>query len=255
MFELSPVAFFICCPLVFLAGLVDAIGGGGGLISLPAFVLAGLPMHIAIGTNKVAAMCGTALATTRFAKNKLINFKLAFPSVICAIAGSFIGSNLSLRIDEQILRIALIAVLPVVAFIVLNKKIFHDNPDSELKLDRKTYVVVCASAFLIGIYDGLYGPGTGTFLIIAFTVLAGMSIEKANGQCKAINLATNVTSAIVFFGNGTVILPLALACAVCNMLGGFIGSGLVMKNGGKIVKPVIIIVLGLLTVKIISDLI
>ena len=253
MQELSPVTFLICCPLVFLAGLIDAIGGGGGLISLPAYVLAGLPMHTAIGTNKVSSACGTALATSRFAKNKLINYKLALPSIVCAFVGSFIGSNLSLRIDEHVLQIALIAVLPVVAFIVLNKKIFHDNPGAELKLDRKTYSVVCIAAFMIGIYDGLYGPGTGTFLIIAFTVFAGMSIEKANGQCKAINLTTNLTSAIIFFRNGTVILPLALTCAACNMLGGYIGSGLVMKNGAKIVKPVIIIVLALLAIKIVSE--
>lgn len=250
--ELTIGTFLFVCPLLFLAGLVDAIGGGGGLISLPAYLIAGVPVHQAIATNKLSSSCGTTLATIRFIKNKLVNFKLAIPSVISAIIGSSMGAKLSLIMDERILEYVLFAVLPIVAFIVLNKKMFKDRPDgdSELVLDKRTYLVACIAALIIGMYDGFYGPGTGTFLIIAFTVFAGMSVGMANAQAKVINLTTNITSLIVFIINGQVLFTLGIAAAVSNMIGGYIGAGLVMKKGSKIVKPTIILVLVLLALKV-----
>lgn len=248
--ELTIGTYLFVCPLLFLAGLVDAIGGGGGLISLPAYLIAGVPVHQAIATNKLSSTCGTTLATARFIKNKLVNVKLAIPSVISAIIGSSIGAKLSLIMNERILEYVLFAVLPIAAFIVLNKKMFNDNPAAELVLDKKTYITAVLAAFIIGMYDGFYGPGTGTFLIIAFTVFAKMSVGCANAQAKVINLTTNITSLIIFIANEQVLFSLGIAAAVCNMLGGYIGAGLVMKQGTKIVKPTIIFVLVLLALKV-----
>ena len=228
--------FLVVCPLVFLAGLVDAIGGGGGLISLPAFLIAGLPPHAAIATNKISSPFGTALATYRFAKAKLINLKLAAPAVVAAICGSFIGAQISLRVPEHILSYVLMVILPVSAFLVLNKKLFNDEGSEEITLNRRTY-------------DGFYGPGTGTFLIIAFTVFAHLNIQTANAQAKVINLTTNLTALAIFLYNGQGVLSLGLASAACNMLGGYIGAGLVMKNGSKIARPSIVFVLFLLALK------
>ena len=121
--ELTLTTFLIVCPLLFLAGFVDAIGGGGGLISLPAYLLAGLPMHQAIATNKLSSACGTTLATMRFIKNGLVNLRFAVPSVISAIIGSSIGAKLSLVTDEGLMEYLLIFVLPLAAFIV-NKYYF-----------------------------------------------------------------------------------------------------------------------------------
>ncbi|MBP3622231.1 MAG: TSUP family transporter [Lachnospiraceae bacterium] len=250
--ELTLGTFLFVCPLLFLAGLVDAIGGGGGLISLPAYLIAGVPVHQAIATNKLSSTCGTTLATIRFIKNKLVNFKLAIPSVITAIIGSSIGAKLSLMMEEKLMEYVLFAVLPIAAFIVLNKKIFKDNPDSALVLDKKTYITAIVAALIIGMYDGFYGPGTGTFLIIAFTVFAGMSVGCANAQAKVINLTTNITSLVIFIINGQVIFTLGIAAALSNMLGGYIGAGLVMKKGSAIVKPTIIFVLFLLLLKILG---
>ena len=250
--EITYQTFLIVCPFLFLAGLIDAIGGGGGLISLPAYLIAGLPPHAAVATNKMSSTCGTALATFRFIKNKLVNFKLAIPSVIAAIIGSSIGANLSLLVSDKIMLYIMIAVLPICAFLVLNKKLFNDNGEDTVTLNQKTYLTATIAALLIGLYDGFYGPGTGTFLIIAFTIFAKLSIKKANAQAKVINLTSNITSLVVFILNGEVLFPLGLAAAVCNMLGGYIGAGLVMKNGAKIVKPSIIIVLILLALKILG---
>ena len=248
--EITFQTFLIVCPFLFLAGLVDAIGGGGGLISLPAYLIAGLPPHTAIATNKMSSTCGTALATLRFIKNKLVNFKLALPAAIAAVIGSAIGANLSLLVTETVLLYLMIAILPVCAFLVLNKKLFHDGDEDEIILNKRTYSIAIVIAIIVGLYDGFYGPGTGTFLIVAFTVFAKFSIKTANAQAKIINLTSNITSLIVFLLNGEVLLTLGLAAAVCNMAGGYIGSGLVMKNGAKIVKPSIILVLFLLAIKI-----
>lgn len=249
---LTPKVFLIVCPLLFLAGFVDSIGGGGGLISLPAFLIAGLPPHMAIGTNKMSSTFGTALTTVRFIKNRLVNFKLAVPSVIAAMIGSFAGAKLSLLLTEKMIRGLMIVILPVAAFFVLNRHLFGDGGDEEVRLDRRTYLTASLSALLIGLYDGFYGPGTGTFLIIAFTVFAKLSIAVSNAQAKVINLTTNITALTVFALSGQVLFLLGIACAACNMLGNYVGSGLVMTKGSKIVRPVILGVLFLLLLKILG---
>ena len=248
--QLTPVMFLIVCPMLFLAGLVDSIGGGGGLISLPAYLFAGLPIHMAIATNKLSSSCGTALSTARFIRKGLVNFRLAVPSVAAAVLGSSLGANLSLRISEDVMKYVLFAVLPAAAFVVLNRHLFRDSGRHAATADRRTLLVCLVSAFVIGMYDGFYGPGTGTFLIIAFTVFARMTVGSANAQAKVINLTTNVTSLAVFLLNGQVLFPLGLAAAACNMAGNWVGSGLALTKGTKIVRPVILIVLALLLAKI-----
>lgn len=252
--ELHVKTFIIVCPLLFFAGLIDAIGGGGGLISLPGYLLAGLPPHMAVATNKMSSSCGTAVATARLMKNKLVNYRLVLPSLIAAILGSSLGAKLSLMMNEKVMLYLMMILLPFCAFLVLNKKIFNDNGSSRVIADKKTYLIAILSALVIGVYDGLYGPGTGTFLIIAFTVFAGLNLATANAQAKVINLTTNITALVIFLIHGEVLLPLGLAAAACNMLGGYMGVGLMMKNGSKIVRPSIILVLILLLIKIITGL-
>ena len=242
--------FLIVCPLVLLAGFVDAIGGGGGLISLPAYLLAGLPAHSAIATNKLSSTCGTTLSTVRFLRHGLINLKLALPAAAAAFAGSALGARLSLLVSEEVMKYILFAVLPVAAFFVLNRHLFQDR-GGEAVADRRTLIVCVLSALVIGAYDGFYGPGTGTFLIIAFTVFARMSVSAANAQAKVINLTSNITSLAVFLLNGQVVFLLGLAGALCNMAGNYVGSGLALTRGAKIVRPVILAVLLLLFLKII----
>lgn len=249
--SLTPVSFLIVCPMLFLAGFVDAIGGGGGLISLPAYLLAGLPVHQAIATNKLSSSCGTSLSVIRFLRGGLVNLKLALPAVAAAFAGSSLGARLSLAVSEDIMKYTLFVVLPAAAFVVLNRRLFGDG-GGEAKADRRTVTICILSALVIGAYDGFYGPGTGTFLIIAFTVLAKMSVPAANAQAKVINLTSNITSLAVFLLSGQVVLLLGFAGAVCNMAGNWLGSGLAITKGAKIVRPVILIVLVLLLIKILT---
>jgi uncharacterized membrane protein YfcA len=249
---LTPQMFLIICPLLFLAGLVDAIGGGGGLISLPAYLLAGVPVHNAIATNKLSSACGTTLTTLRFIRQGLVNWKIALPTILFAMLGSSLGANLSMRMEEGIMEKVLFLILPAVAFVVMNPKIFRDNQVAEITLNGRLWATAIASSFFVGIYDGFYGPGTGTFLIIAFTVFAKMNLRAANAQAKIINLTTNITSLTIFLLNGQAVILLGLAAAVCNMAGNYIGSGLAMKQGSKVTRPVIILVLVLLFIKVLG---
>ena len=248
------ITYLIVCPLVFLAGFVDSIGGGGGLISLPAYLFAGLPMHQVVATNKLSACMGTTISAGRFAKNGLVDFRLMAPAVVFAAVGSFFGAKLSLLMDEKVLEYLLVGILPVAGFFVLNRNLFRDG-GGEIRHDVRTYLTACISAFAVGIYDGMYGPGTGTFLIIAFTVFSKFGIKEANAQAKAINTATNWAAIAVFLKSGNVVVPLGLTAAVFNMLGNYIGSGLAMKNGARIVRPVILLVLGLLLIRILFNII
>lgn len=252
MTEITLKTFLIVCPLVFLGGFVDSIAGGGGLITLPAYLIAGLPVHNAIATNKLSSCCGTTVTAVRFFKNGMINLKIGIPSALLTLVGAALGSTLSLKADDQLLSRMMLVVLPVAAFIVLNRRIFHENEDISLEPDFRLYAKVCLFAFVIGMYDGFYGPGTGTFLIICFNVFVKMSLRQANGQAKLINLSSNLSSVTVFLLNGQIILLLGLAAAACNMLGNWLGSGLAIKNGEKIVKPMIILVLILLFCKVLG---
>ena len=146
----------------------------------------------------------------------------------------------------------LFVILPVVAFLVLNPKLFRDNEDAPLVLNKKVWVTAMISSFAVGVYDGFYGPGTGTFLIVAFTVFARLNIRTANAQAKVINLTTNITSLTIFLLNGQVIFLLGIAAALCNMAGNYVGSSLAMTRGSRITRPVIILVLFLLLLKVLG---
>lgn len=241
--------YLFLCPLLFIAGFVDAIGGGGGLISLPAYLMAGLPAHTAIATNKLSGCCGTLVATYGFAKNKCINYKLAIEAIIFALIGSYFGANLSLLIDEKIITYLFYLLIPVCALIVLNKKCLADT-NQEFVLNKKVHCIICICSFVIGIYDGFYGPGTGTFLLIAFSIFAKMDVQNSNGLSKVVNLSSSIMSLLIFIINRQVIFSLGIICALCNMLGGYIGSNLAIKQGSKITRPIIIVVLILLFLKV-----
>ena len=238
---------------VFLASFVDGIAGGGGIISVPTYFLAGLPAHLALGTNKLSSGLGTAVSTARFIKSGYVNWRLGIPSIILALVGAHLGTRLQLALDERYLKWLLLAVLPVVAIIVLRQK---KLPEEAGVIDpaRQTAIVLIAS-FIVGAYDGFYGPGTGTFLILIFCNLAKMDLRTASGNVKLVNLSSNIGAVVTSFMSGKVFIVLGLIGAVSSIAGHYIGSGLAIKDGSKIVRPVIIIVLALLAVKVISELI
>lgn len=247
------LSLLIICPLVFAASLLDAVAGGGGLVSLPAYLIAGLPPHNAIATNKLSSSIGTVASTARFIKNKCVDWPTAIPSALLAAVGSVAGAKLILAIDDEVIRYIMLVLVPVLAFVVLKKR---DLSAAELEpvSRQRQFLVVCAAALIVGMYDGFYGPGTGTFLLIAYTQLAKLPLRLAAGNVKIANLSSNIGSLAVFLLHGQAIIPLGLISSVFAIAGHFIGAGLMLKNGSRIVKPFVLTVLCLLFVRLIYDL-
>lgn len=243
--------YLIVCPLVFLAGFIDAIAGGGGLISLPAYMLAGLPPHIAIGTNKLSSAVGTTVATAQYISKGFMVWRLAVPAIVFSLIGANIGSNLTLLVPENAFLIIMLIALPVIAIYVFTHKSLS-NP-FEPEITTRVWVVVLASAFFIGMYDGFYGPGTGTFLMLLLTGAAHLTTRQAAGITKAINLSSNVMSLTVFLINGTVLLPLGLTAAIFSIAGNYLGARSFIKKGDAIARPAIITVISIFIIKVIYE--
>lgn len=245
--------FLIVCPLVFLGGFTDSIAGGGGLISLPAYLLAGLPVHNSIATNKLSSFMGTSLATYRYHKAGYINWKRAIFCVIAAFLGSALGANLALIIEDRIFRIILLIVLPLTAAYVIFGKRLDTEREEYPKI--KTAVLSSLISFVIGIYDGFYGPGTGTFLILLLTAFAHLKLTEANGTSKAVNLATNCSALAVYLINGKVLFVLGLVAGLFGIAGNYLGTRMFNKNGAKVVKPVMLAVLAIFFIKLLTELV
>lgn len=242
----------LICAGVFCAGFVDAIGGGGGIISVPIYLLAGLPTHFALGTNKMSSCIGTAVSTARFLKRGLVRWDLALPSAVLAMLGAFLGTRLQLAVDERILKYVLLLVLPTAAVVLLRQK---KLPEVQGEMaEQKRRVIVWSASLIVGVYDGFYGPGTGTFLLLAFCTMARMDVRTASGNVKIVNLSSNLSALCTSLLARKVLIWIGLMAACFSIAGHFIGAGLAIKNGSRIVRPVILCVLCLLLVKIIVEL-
>ena len=251
--DLTPGMVILVIGGVFLGSFMDGIAGGGGLITLPTYLLTGLPTHIALGTNKLSSCIGTTVSTARFIKNGKVDWLPAVGSIPLALLGAHLGTRLQLQVSERWLQYLLLPVLPLVAFVVLKQKSFPEEPGQIGR--RKQLAVIWAASLIIGTYDGFYGPGTGTFLLLIYCNLAKLDVRTAGGNVKVTNLCSNVAAMFTSLSQGKVFVLLGLIGAAAAVAGQYLGSGLALKNGSKIVKPVVIAVLILLAVKVVSGLI
>ena len=240
---LTPLHFLIVCPLVFAAGFVDSIAGGGGLISLPAYLISGLPVHTSIATNKLSSSLGTMISTARYAKEGFIDWKLSVFCVAAALVGASLGANIALMINDALFRVLMLIILPLTAAYVMRKKDLFDEDGKQQLPFAKLALFASVIAFVIGMYDGFYGPGTGTFLILLLTRFAHMDLRHANGITKVINLTSNLASLTVYLLNAQVLLPLGLCAGAFSILGNSLGSRCFTKKGASIAKPLILLVL------------
>lgn len=251
--DFNLTTLLIVCPLVFLAGFVDSVAGGGGLISIPAYIFAGLPVINAYGTNKFSMCFGTSVSALKFFRSGHVNIKTALYSGAGALVGSWLGASLAMIMDEKILKLCLMFILPIAAgFILFNRK-FGTNEDIH---ESVKYLLPKAAAIGLGIgaYDGFFGPGAGTFMIIAFCGVLGLDMITASGNAKVTNLASNVAAAVTYIIGGKVLFWLAIPAAVCTMAGNYLGAHLAIKNGAKFIKPIIICVIVMLLAKIVLEL-
>ena len=251
--ELTVLTYLIVLPLIFLAGLVDSVAGGGGLISIPAYLVAGLPPHLAMATNKCSSTFGTILTTVRYLKHGHVHLRAAIVALFFSLFGSWIGARLNLILPEQYLYYFLLAALPAIAIFLLLKRDFGTESKAG-SLPVRTLLIRCAIiALVIGAYDGFFGPGTGTFLVIALTGLCGFDLLTASGNAKVMNLASNVAAFVTFAFGGNVLWKLGIPAALFGIAGQYIGSGLALKKGAKVIRPMFFVVLALLLVTIIYD--
>lgn len=255
--ELSELAriWLIVCPLVFLGGLIDAVAGGGGLITLPAYLLAGLPAHLASGTNKCGNAFGTVLSTGRFLKRGDVHIPSAVMGAVGALFGAWVGARLNLIMPEQALYYIMLAVVPVMAVFLLLKRDFgQENRSGELSRGQ-LMVMALGIGLAIGGYDGFFGPGAGTFLMLAFTGLCRFDLLTASGNTKLANSASNLASLVTFALAGKVMWSVGIPAALCGIAGNYVGSGLALKNGAKVIRPMFLVVLVLLLSRLIYDIV
>lgn len=245
----------VVCPLVFFASFVDAIAGGGGLISLPAYLLTGMPAHMAIGSNKLSAAVGTAISTVRFIKNGSLHLRIALETAAFAFVGSTLGAQLALHISDYYLRVVMMILLPCVAvFVLFNRRQMSDESRFEQYSRARIVCGMAGIGLLVGMYDGFFGPGTGTFLILAFTMVLGFDLKRACGNTKIVNLTTNLAALLMFILAGQIYYEVAIPATIFSILGNWLGSGVAIKNGARLIRPLMVAVLCLLLLKIAYDL-
>ncbi len=249
------VQLLIVCPLVFLAGFADSIAGGGGIISIPAYLFAGLPVHFAYGTNKFAMSLGTTISAIKYTKSGNVNLRTALIAAAGALVGSNFGARLALMLDERYLQITLMVLLPLVAlFLVFNKGFGKEKPEQNISISvAKQNVISLAIGLIVGGYDGFFGPGAGTFYVLLFTGLLRHSLLISSGNAKIVNLASNIGALVAYIIGGKVLFIIGIPAAICAIAGNYLGSSLAIKNGAKFIRPVIFIVIVLLFGKIILD--
>ena len=246
--ELTPWTFAIVLPLVALAGFVDAAAGGGGLISLPAYLAAGLPAQLASGTNKMGSVFGSALATAKYAREGRIAWRAAIPAVVGALPGAALGARLLLLVPEGAAQIFLLIAVPVVAVVLFFRRDRLDAPE-EAPVPARPWVCLLIG-LLVGMYDGFVGPGTGTFLMLAFSAFCRMDLVRASGSAKLVNLASNLAAMLTFLSSGSVLVALAIPAALCSMAGNYLGASLAVRKGARFIRPLSFAVLALLLVTI-----
>lgn len=242
--QLTLGTYLLVCPLVFLAGFIDSIAGGGGLISLPAYYLAGLPPALAAGTNKMGAFMGTAVATGKYAKGGHMPWRLGIAALLGSLPGSFLGAQLLQILPQQYVKIGVLAALPVIAAVVLLNK---DSMKPRRRVPQSLSLPACFSiGLIVGVYDGLIGPGTGTFLQLMFIGFIGMEALNASGAARLVNLFSNIGALVSLMLQGQVLFALALPAAAFGMAGNFLGSTMAIRKGAPFIRVLLICVLLLL---------
>lgn len=250
---LSSGSLMILFGLLFLASFIDSIAGGGGLISLPAYMLTGMPVHYALGSNKFTAACGTLFALGNYLKSGMLEWRIAAMSAVFSFAGSACGTQVALHIDGDLLKKILVVVLPLAAVVILTKRNLSDEDSSGQFSMKKKLLLASAIGLGIGFYDGLIGPGTGTFAAMAYCLIMKYDLRTASGNAKMLNLASNVASMVTFALAGTIAWKIALPGAVFSIIGGQIGSRMAIARGAEFIRPMLVVVLVLMMVKLAGD--
>lgn len=249
MFELAPEILAFLFVAAVAAGFIDAIAGGGGLITIPALLAAGVAPVAAIATNKVQGSFGTAAATWTFWRKGRIDFALLKWPLIAAVVGAVLGAITVSFVDTTWLMVLLpVLLIGIAVYFLVGPKASDEDVHARL-----TPFAFGAVAGGIGFYDGFFGPGAGSFYALALVTLLGMGLTKATAHTKALNFASNLISVIVFAIGGHVLWAVGLIMAVGQVLGGWLGSHAAMRFGPRLIRPLLVVICLGMVAKLLSD--
>ncbi|AWZ49014.1 TSUP family transporter [Hathewaya limosa] len=244
------VTLILLCIAGFVAAFIDAIAGGGGLISVPAFLMAGIPPHLTLGTNKFCATSGSITSVIKFAKSGKINFKLLKSLLPFTFLGSILGVIVVGFIPADSLSgIVLILVLFIGIYTIFSKDLGVE--EKKVIITKKIILIGMLFAFSLGFYDGFFGPGTGSFLIFGLIGIFGQDFTKATANAKLLNVTSNISALIMFAIKGQIIYKIAIPVAICMALGARVGTRIAIDNGPKLIKPIFIIMSLAVAIKLI----
>lgn len=242
-YDIYLILFFVA----FIAGLVDTIAGGGGLLTIPALLYTGIPPAVALATNKLQGTFGSFTASLYFIKKKMVDIKEIKLMIFLTFLGSMLGAFALLQIDASILK----QIIPFLLIIIGIYFLF--SPKVGLIDKEKRVSIVFFSftlAFIIGFYDGFFGPGTGSFFAIGFIALLGFNLTKATAHSKVLNFISNISSLICFIIFGKIYWSLGIVMGLGQMCGALIGARLVLKSGQKIIRPLIVVISFVMSIKL-----
>ncbi len=234
-----------CTLATFAAGVVDSIAGGGGLITMPALLLSGVPPHLTMGTSKFASTLGTVAALFNYARRGYVLWRIAPVGIAFSLFGAWCGSVLALHLDSAVLGRIMVAMLPFGMLLTLLPKKEQTVAAGPLSSGR-FWLCAAVVSFVVGAYDGFFGPGAGSFFILAFHWILRMGLVEASAVSKVLNLASNFGALIAFLWAGKVLFALALPMAVAGICGNWLGSRLALRLGAPLVRRFLLVSMGLL---------
>lgn len=250
MLELSYEILALLALAAFFAGIIDSIAGGGGMITVPALLLAGFPPIEALGTNKLGGVFGSGSATIAYARKGLVDLRSQLPAAVMAALGGGVGAAIATVVPGDWMR-ALLPLLLVAIALYFALKPNMDDVDRQQRMTPLLFGFTIVP--LIGLYDGIFGPGTGSFFMLAFVSLLGYGVLKATAHTKLLNFGSNAGSIIVFVFAGAIWWKVGLVMGVSQFLGAQVGSALAVRIGARLIKPLLIIVCIVLAIRLLME--
>ncbi|MFC0309210.1 TSUP family transporter [Gallibacterium trehalosifermentans] len=248
--ELAWDIYLLLFLLAALAGFIDAIAGGGGLITIPALLAVGLPPAAALATNKLQASGGSFSASLYFVRQKAVHLRQIWKMILGTFIGAMIGTIAVQSIDAGVVK----SLLPILVLIVGLYFLFSPKIGDQDRQQRLSFVAFAiTAAFPIGFYDGFFGPGTGSFLCVAFVTLLGFNLAKATAHAKILNFTSNFTSLIFFILGGEVYWILGLVMMLGGFIGARLGAKMVLTKGQKLIRPMVVVMAFIMTAKMMYD--
>lgn len=248
--DYSFYTLFFLAAFAFIAGFLDAIVGGGGLIQLPALLIQfpQLALPTLFGTNKIAALSGTSIAAVQYAKRIHFNWKVLLSISLFSFIFSFLGARTVSYLDSEALKPLILIILIAIAIYTFIKKDLGNVATKDLSTTKKMIFGALIGA-VIGFYDGFFGPGTGSFFVLAFVVILGFDFLSASAYAKVVNCITNISALLVFVNHGNYLLEIAILMAAFNIAGNFLGTKIAFKKGNGFIRILFLIIVMLMILR------